>query len=246
MEKEESRDLRERIARLGAELEARDRQIESLKVSNLFFETLFDGISEEIMVVDPHGNIKDSNRTFLEKYGLIKKNILGKKCFDIKGRLGRLCRLDAEYCPLVKARTSGEMVEMTHFYKGPDGQNREHVLMMYPLRSSGKEIDCFIEIARDVTEYRALIRKLKASEKRFRAILDNATDAIINIDENQRIILFNNAAQRIFQYEREEILGKGINLLIPFQYGEPYALVTRFLKMGAPEIMEKTLSLIHI
>ena len=94
-----------------------------------------------------------------------------------------------------------------------------------------------------VDENRELIRKLKASEKRFKAILDTATDAIISIDSNHNIVLFNNAAQRIFGYTRDEVLGKDLSLLIPQQYGNHALFVRKFLESGASKIMGKSINL---
>jgi len=100
-----------------------------------------------------------------------------------------------------------------------------------------------MEITWDVTEYQNLIRKLKASEKKFRAILDTATDAILSIDEAQKIVLFNDAAQKIFGYTRREVLGKDLNMLIPPQYGDHHRFVKNFLDSKEPKAVGKTLSL---
>ncbi|MFQ6048031.1 MAG: PAS domain S-box protein, partial [Phycisphaerae bacterium] len=56
---------------------------------------------------------------------------------------------------------------------------------------------------------------LADSETRTRAILENAADAIITTDEQGTIESFNAAAQRIFGYTPEEMLGKNLNTLIP-------------------------------
>jgi two-component system sensor kinase FixL len=134
-------------------------------------------------------------------------------------------------------------VETTYYRKGAEGEMHELFMIMYPLRLRGKKIKYFMEIARDVTEYRKLIRDLQASEERLRAILDTATDAVLSIDENHRIILYNNAARRIFGYSREEVVGEDLNLLIPPRYGDHRQYVRRFLETKESEIVGKTISL---
>ncbi len=86
METKENNILVEEINRLRESLSQKDREIENLRTGNLFLGALFDGINEEIMVVDPDFNIKDANRTFLKGYGLKKADIVGKKCYEIKER----------------------------------------------------------------------------------------------------------------------------------------------------------------
>lgn len=243
MSGEDKEKLKKEIKRLKKKLKAREKDLEEMKISNLFMGALFDGISEEIMVVDPHYNIRDTNKTFLDAYGLSKDTAIGKKCYEVKGAAGAPCDANGQDCPMKRAQVSGEMVEMAHIHRSPAGDEKEFFLMMYPLKSKGREVDSFIEISRDVTEYRKLIKKVKASEKRFKAILDTANDAIISVDEEQRIVLFNNAAERIFGYSRGEILGKNLNILIPPHYGDHSRYIKRFIKSRESNIIGKTLSL---
>lgn len=49
----------------------------------------------------------------------------------------------------------------------------------------------------------------------LRRVLDSAADAIIEIDEDSKILLVNQAAERIFGYSREELLGSSITVLMP-------------------------------
>jgi two-component system sensor kinase FixL len=58
-------------------------------------------------------------------------------------------------------------------------------------------------------------RGLAGPEEELRALLDAAVDAIIVIDSRGHIETFSNAAERIFGYSAEEILGKNVNLLMP-------------------------------
>lgn len=50
------------------------------------------------------------------------------------------------------------------------------------------------------------------------AIVERAADAIVSIDEDQRIVLVNESAERLFGYSREELIGHHLNLLIPERY----------------------------
>jgi len=52
-------------------------------------------------------------------------------------------------------------------------------------------------------------------ETRLRGIVALAADAIISVDDRYRITLFNPAAERIFGYERSEVLGQPLDMLLP-------------------------------
>ena len=66
-------------------------------------------------------------------------------------------------------------------------------------------------IMRDVTEQRR-------AEAWVRSLIETTQDAVVSIDRQARIVLFNPAAQRIFGYRPEEVVGQKVNMLMP----EPY------------------------
>jgi len=214
-----------------------------IRQDNLFLEAIFDGISEEIMVIDPTGSIQDVNRVFLNECGLSREEVVGKKCYAISAMAGRFCHIGAQDCPLEKAKETGNRFEITHRYGTPGIDQRELSRIMYPISAGGESGQYFVEISTDVTEYRNLIRKLKAEKKRFSTILDTAKDAVISINMDHKIVLFNTAAQQIFGYSTEEVLNQDLNMLIPPQYGNHYRFVSRFLETRTPKIIGETLSL---
>jgi PAS domain S-box-containing protein len=57
-----------------------------------------------------------------------------------------------------------------------------------------------------------------ASEARLGAIVDSAMDAVITVDEKQRIVLFNRAAEQVFGVPREQALGSPLERLIPGRF----------------------------
>lgn len=61
-----------------------------------------------------------------------------------------------------------------------------------------------------------------APDSRFEAILAIAADAIITVDESQRIVHFNRGAERIFGYTAGELIGGPLDVLIPERYREAH------------------------
>jgi PAS domain S-box-containing protein len=64
--------------------------------------------------------------------------------------------------------------------------------------------------------YRAArISALRDSEERFRTLAETASDAIITIDEQSRIVFVNPAAETVFGYSQQEMLGADLVMLMP-------------------------------
>lgn len=56
---------------------------------------------------------------------------------------------------------------------------------------------------------------LRASEARFRDLIETAPDALVIADREERVVLVNTEAERMFGYTREELLGQPIAILMP-------------------------------
>jgi two-component system sensor kinase FixL len=81
-------------------------------------------------------------------------------------------------------------------------------------------------IMRDVTEQRR-------AEAWVRSLIETTQDAVISIDRQARIVLFNPAAQRIFGYRTEEVVGQKVNMLMPEPYfSEHDGYIERYERTG--------------
>jgi PAS domain S-box-containing protein len=76
--------------------------------------------------------------------------------------------------------------------------------------------------------------KLEASEARFAGIISIAADAIISIDEAQRITLFNSGAEAIFGYRAAEMLGQPLERLLPERFRDHHRELVRAFATGPP------------
>ncbi len=93
-------------------------------------------------------------------------------------------------------------------------------------------------LIRDVTTRMQHEAALRDSEARQQAIVQTAVDSIITIDEHGLIESFNPAAERLFGYTADEVIGKNIRLLMPAPYREEHdGYLARYRQTGEPHII---------
>jgi PAS domain S-box-containing protein len=79
---------------------------------------------------------------------------------------------------------------------------------------------------------------LRDSEVRAHAILTTAVDAVVVIDELGIVETFNPAAERMFGFTAEEVVGQNVNVLMPEPYrGEHDSYVANYLRTGKKKII---------
>lgn len=88
-------------------------------------------------------------------------------------------------------------------------------------------------VSQEVLQRRASGRALEGAAARLAGLLDSAMDAIITVDSEQRIVLYNRAAEKIFGWPSEQALGERLDKLMPERFrGGHAAHVRRFGTTG--------------
>lgn len=77
-------------------------------------------------------------------------------------------------------------------------------------------------MAKGSSDVAGALRAIQLSEARWQAVLETARDAIISIDENGLLTLFNPMAERVFGYAAAEVLGQNVSILMPAPYREEH------------------------
>jgi PAS domain S-box-containing protein len=96
----------------------------------------------------------------------------------------------------------------------------------------------FTGMLHDLTARVRLEEQLRATEGRWRAIVDSAVDGIVVIDAHGRIEAFNPAAVRLFEYTQDEVIGRNVDMLMPSPYREEHdRYLSRYLATGRAKII---------
>jgi len=93
-----------------------------------------------------------------------------------------------------------------------DGENQEGIIGFFTDISAGKTLQ----------------NGLLESEKKYRSIIENASDAIISIDEHWKILMVNPAAEEVLGYGKDEMTGMDIRLLLPPRYAENWDIIRSY------------------
>jgi two-component system, cell cycle sensor histidine kinase and response regulator CckA len=75
--------------------------------------------------------------------------------------------------------------------------------------------------------------ELRFSTERFSSVVASAMDAIITLDESQRVIVFNEAAEKMFGCPSWDVLGKPLDRFLPKQFREIHSAHIRDFGEGA-------------
>jgi PAS domain S-box-containing protein len=96
------------------------------------------------------------------------------------------------------------------------------------LRSQLRSVNA--ELERGVEQRASALRE---SEDRFRGVIESAMDAILTIDSEQNIVLFNAAAEKMFDCKSSEAAGKPIERFVPERFRQQHSdHIRRFGEVG--------------
>jgi len=94
------------------------------------------------------------------------------------------------------------------------------------------------ELNEEIQERKETERRLGDREERLYSILDTAADGIITITSKGTVLTFNPAAERIFGYPNDEVIGRNINMLMPSPYHEEHdSYLNNYMETGIKKVL---------
>lgn len=231
---------------------------ESLRQSEERYRLLFDDDLTGDYVATPDGEILLCNRAFVDMFGFTSRDqAIGSSLRGLYSdpyswpalieRLHQVATLDR--FERITRRNDGKILHVVETVVGTfDEQGNLVRLKGYVFDDTHSRVET-AKLQQRTMELEEAVRQrtreIHEERSHLQAILDSALDAIITIDGMGTIQTINRAAEQLFGYNREEMIGQNVSMLMPSPYREEHNdYIQRFLRTGERRILNSVRELI--
>ena len=179
----------------------------SAEQAGLRLAAIVESSDDAIISKDLNGIVKSWNQAAERIFGYTAEEIIGKSITLIIPP-----HLHSDELMILEKIRAGQRIE--HFQTvrmRKDGGLLDVSLTISPVKDRDGKVIGASKIARDITWE----KKTEQAAQRLAAIVESSDDAIVSKDLNGIVMTWNKAAERIFGYKAEEIIGRSITTIIP-------------------------------
>ena len=199
---------RPRLIGLVQDISERKHAEEALRRSELRYRELVEQMLDGIFVANPEGRYIDISPAGCAMLGMTREEVLGTHITDVTAPEDH-----DRIAPEVARFDDGGVHRSEWRFRRKDGSAFIGEVIGRKLQNGNLQA-----VLRDITDRKSAQEQLAQSRQRILGIIESARDAIISIDTGQRIVLFNAAAEQIFQRSSADMLGQPLDLLIPERF----------------------------
>lgn len=183
-----------------------------------FMAAVLDTVGALILVLDPEGRIVEFNRACEAASGWGHGEAAGRLFWELIPAEQRA----AWQAVIARLLEGGPSSTHESDWVARNGDRRRVAWANTTMRQNDG-VSHVIATGIDVTPRHLAEQFLRASEAKFRAVVENAAEAILAVKPDGKIVLANPAAAKLFGYTREELLQGGIARLMPERHRTAHA-----------------------
>src|SRR5438874_8296015 len=223
--------VEQRTAAVQSEIAARIATEQKLRASEELFRLLLDGIKDyAVYMLDPEGRVASWNVGAARIKGYSTEEILGKhiSCFYTAEDREAGMPVRTLQSAIATGRFEGHGLRVRK-----DGSTFWAHVVILPIYDDSGKLRGFSKVLHDVTERKQVEEALRESQAQLTGIIQSAMDTIVTVDDQQRIVLFNAAAEKMFRCSAADAVGQPIERFIPQRFRPQHAgHIRRFGETG--------------
>ncbi|MGB2798993.1 MAG: PAS domain S-box protein, partial [Dehalococcoidia bacterium] len=198
----------QRVGILGVarNITERKRAEEALRESEERFKALFENASDAVAILDAEGIMVYESPSVERILGYRPEELIGKSVLDLV-HPDDLPEVTARLASFTNDPTTSTSMELRLRHK--DGSWRWVECVANNLIDN-PQVQGIVANYRDITERKKADEALRESEERFRALIENASDAVAIVDANGIMVYESPSVERILGYRPEELIGKPV------------------------------------
>jgi PAS domain S-box-containing protein len=206
-----------RTQELAQEISERGRAQDALRASEERFATFFNASPIPMSIVSyEDGRYIDVNESFLENSGYARDEIIGCTTSEI----GIYAYAEEREGLKALLEQGGTIHNAEMHRRVKSGEVRVALSSSEMIEIDGMR--CVLTANNDITERKRAEEARISSEERLASIIDSAMDAIIAVDADQRIVLFNAAAEEIFKCSYADAIGQSLDRFVPARFPDAH------------------------
>lgn len=129
------------------------KAVKELKQSKEISETILNSMNDAVSLINiDNYSIIDVNKAFMEQYGLSKKNIIGRPCYEVTHNQQEPCCPPNDICPLIETVQKVRSAHAEHLHFLPDGSKTFAEITTSPIIDESGKVKQVVHIARNITE----------------------------------------------------------------------------------------------
>lgn len=176
------------------------------------FEEIFEASKDAIGYAALDGTIRLVNRAFSELTGFSREELLRMNARDLIPGQHKEQR-DRVVTQVLQA---GEPVEYEIEYLQKNGSQVPVSITVFAVKGDDGKPAGLAAIVRDLTER-------KRAEEQFRLVVESSPNGILMVDKSGTILLVNRQIEQQFGYDRKELIGQSVELLVPLRMRSNHA-----------------------
>jgi len=182
-------------------------------VNDKYIYSLIDSTPDPLLVIDQRGEILLVNSQIKNVFGYEKTELIGQKIEILLPENYRDSHVGmrGSFFSQASTRKMGEQLNIHAVRKNGEIFPVEISLSPIPEKQQ------VIAVVRDITERKKMDDMLKAREEDIIALMDSTPDPLLVINHDGEILVINNQLKLVFGYEKHELIGQKVEILLPEQ-----------------------------